>query len=188
MYCPARSFTARARFSGLRAGSRHDRLVVIDREHVEHHFCGGRTRGPQKRLGVPCAVLEFQPHEHRLVGLRHRTRDLRRHGVLERKRRSHRRAERHEVTARHTVPCEFRLEPGLARSSRTSWPPRRASTPRQGTPRQEPRADSRIAYGVPAGTDKGPGTPIGKSGGQREEPDFPGETEGVSAVAEVRPR
>ena len=98
---------------GLVAGGGHDRLVVVDRQHVEDDLGRRRAAGPQEGLGVARAVLELEPDEHGLLRLLDRPRDLRRHAVGQRQRRRHRRAEAHELASRNPAPLELGRQPSM---------------------------------------------------------------------------
>ena len=101
---------------GLVPGGRHDRLVVVDRERVEHDLRDGRAARPQERLGVAGAVLKLEPDEHRLLRLRDGARDLDAERLGQRERRGHHAAEAHELPPRDAAALE--LAPGkIARSS-----------------------------------------------------------------------
>ena len=48
---------------GLVTGGGHDRLMVLQGDHVQHQLGHGGLVGPQEGLGVPGAVLEFEPDD-----------------------------------------------------------------------------------------------------------------------------
>lgn len=109
-------------FLGLAPRCRHDRLVVVHRQQVENHFGCRRAAGSQEGFGVPRAVLEFQPDQHRFLRLLNGRGNLRRHGIRQRECRRHRGAESHELASRHAAPLELGGEPSMFIPSR--WSPR----------------------------------------------------------------
>ncbi len=100
---------------GAIAGGGHDRLVVVDRERVEHDLGDRRTAGSQERLGVAAAVLELEPDEYGLLGLLDLGRDARADALRKRQRRGHHAAEAHEVAARNPFAVELLQEPVAGR-------------------------------------------------------------------------
>ena len=52
---------------GVRPGGGHDRLVIVDRQHVEHDVCDSGIARAQERLRVPGAILELEPDQPWLV-------------------------------------------------------------------------------------------------------------------------
>ena len=123
MYEPARCLTVRRQvLLGLMARRRHDRLVIIQRQHVENHFGGRGTTRAEESLGVASAILELEPHEHWFLGLANGLGDLRRHFVGQRQRCRHRGAEAHELTPRDASSSQFRRQPSALVAHRSPMP------------------------------------------------------------------
>ena len=92
------------RLLGLVTGRRHQRVVVVERDHRQHDVLGERVRRADERLGAAGALEAVQPdHRRARLGL-HRLRDLLRTGVAEAERCRGQAAELEEAPARDPLP------------------------------------------------------------------------------------
>ncbi len=93
------------RFLRLVAGRRHERVVVVEREHRQHDVLRERVRGADERFGAARAFETVQPDDRRARLRLHRLRDLLRAGIAETERCGGQAAELEKAPARDSLPA-----------------------------------------------------------------------------------
>jgi len=133
----------------LVAGGGHQRVVVVQRDHRQHHVLRERVRGTDEAFGAAGAFQAVQPeHGRARLGL-HRVRDLRHEGRAEAERGRSERAVLQEAAPRNALTAHHLVERLHVRSFFASTIAAAETGPAGVTGTHKSRASSRLLAGKP---------------------------------------